>query len=572
VKVERSSETTYTTLSNKPSVLMMRLRKILIFAVLIIFALLCLVACGDGPGPDPDPPENNAPTASANANTTSAIVGDTIQLDASGSSDPDDDKLSFSWTLDRPSGSNTTLSSPTAVDPWFVPDTATTSNEDYSAEVTVTEDTEDGLSDTDQATVTAQKQLPQTVTVPFENVAADGDSLITGTVTWKDSVVAEDVRSAEVEIPASRDTGELCVQESDLFAEGCKTLTPTSDISEMQVISVQRKTVEFTVVPDPPYGDPQDTDVTVYEPFGADSTKFTGESTVELAKRKASLNRQVKTDLITDDPEKDGHLDRLTADTTAAANSDVELSAQPTLLPACSDGIDNEGDGLVDADEPGCAERDGSGYDPEDDNETHSIVQITVGKFYDDSTYVSSKEGNRSAQIRGATNPLPQSVTVAVSEIFFAIEAKRSVDVTGQEFAIHIKSGDDNDNLTVEKTSDVVADPDTTDGWSVFVVNGIDRTFFANGPHYSVFAWHGTKALDQPPGGGNDWLVLYEEAENSRTYLIEYYYEPDHPDLQDENSKVAGISTTPESGKCRKLPKGRICTNMAIKDLPPLVR
>lgn len=177
------------------------------------------------------------------------------------------------------------------------------------------------------------EELLETVTVPVENVAADGDSLVTGTVTWEDSVVAEDVRSAEVEIPASRDEGQLCVQENSLFNEGCISLTPTSDISQVQEISVERKTVEVTVTPDPPYGDPAETDVTIYEPFMADSVKFTGENTVELAKWKDGLVRQVATDLITDDPEKSGNLDRLVADTTVTANSDVELSTQPTLLP-----------------------------------------------------------------------------------------------------------------------------------------------------------------------------------------------------------------------------------------------
>jgi hypothetical protein len=94
---------------------------------------------------------------------------------------------------------------------------------------------------------------------------------------------------------------------------------------------------------------------------------------------------------------------------------------------------------------------------------------------------VSSTEGERTDQIRKANNPLPQSVTVAIGEIFFAIEIKP----LGGEFAIHIKSGDDNDNLTVEKTSDVV-NPDSTNSWGATEVFGIDRTFFADGSHYAI--------------------------------------------------------------------------------------
>jgi len=391
---------------------------------------------------------------------------------------------------------------------------------------------EDDFVDTDEsvglgadrdASLEMLKELPETVTVPVENVATDGDSLITGTVTWKDSVVAEDIESADVEIPASRNAGELCAQESDLFNTGCETITPTSDFSEVQKIPADRKTVELTVIPDPPYGNPAETDVTVYEPFRADSMKFTGENTVELPKRKDGLTRQVVTDLITDDPDKDGSLDRLTADTSATANAGVELSATPSLVPACSDGINSDQDPSVkDKNDPGCAQDDGFGYDPEDDNETHVFYQRTTGitdsGFDNDSTFVSSMEGERTAQIADATNPLPQSVTVAVGEIFFAIETKP----LGGAFAIHIKSGDDNDNLTIAKTSDV-ANPGSTDSWGVTKVYGIDRTFFADGPHYGVYAWDSTKANGEPPFESDNLVIFFEELEDGRAHLIEYF-------------------------------------------------
>lgn len=439
---------------------------------------------------------------------------------------------------------------------------------DRSVSVSASEDdyanteTSIGLGADQNISLEMLEELPETVTVPVENVAADGDTLVTGTVTWEDSVVAEDVRSAEVAVPASRNEGQLCVQESDLFAEGCISVTPTSDISEMQEISVQRKSVELTVIPDPPYGNPQDTDVTIYEPFQADSTKFTGERTVELEKRKDGLVRQVATDLITDDPDKDNRLDRLTADTAVTANADAELTAKPTLVPACSDSIDNEGDSLVDADEPGCTERDGFGYDPEDDNETHGLFSRTTGTYFDDSTFVSSTDGERTAQIRKANNPLPQSVTVAVGEITFFIETKP----LGGGFAIHIKSGDDNDNLTVEKTSDVV-NPDSTNSWGVTEVFGIDRTFFADGSHYAVYAWDSTKANGEPPFDSDKLVIFYEGLQNARGHIIEYYYEPDHPDLESGSSsaKTAGLSqsdfATLENGECVDISGGTACMN-----------
>jgi len=322
--------------------------------------------------------------------------------------------------------------------------------------------------------------------------------------------------------------------------------------------------VELTVIPDPPYGDPAETDVTVYEPFRADSTKLAGESTVELAKRKDGLIRQVATDLITDDPDKNGRLDRLTADTTVTANSDIELSAQPTLLPACSDGINSDQDPFVkDTNEPGCVQRDGFGYDPDDDNEIHAFSQRTTGRYFNDSTFVSSTEGERTAQIRKANNPFPQSITVAVGEIFFGIEIKP----LGGGFAIHIKSGDDNDNLTVEKTSDVVT-PDSTNSWGATEVFGINRTFFADGPHYAIYAWDSTKVNGEPPFDSDKLVMFYEEIQNARGHIIEYYYELDHPDLQDGSSsaKTAGLSqndfATLDNGECMKVSEtDTICMN-----------
>ena len=66
---------------------------------------------------------NNPPTADAGPPQT-AEVGDLVQLDASGSNDPDlGDTLSYSWSFtSKPTGSAAILSDPTAVNPTFTAD------------------------------------------------------------------------------------------------------------------------------------------------------------------------------------------------------------------------------------------------------------------------------------------------------------------------------------------------------------------------------------------------------------------------------------------------------------------
>jgi hypothetical protein len=67
-------------------------------------------------------PSNTPPIANAGSGQT-GVVGQTIQLDGSGSSDSDGDPLTYQWTLTgKPSGSNATLANPTTVQPTFVID------------------------------------------------------------------------------------------------------------------------------------------------------------------------------------------------------------------------------------------------------------------------------------------------------------------------------------------------------------------------------------------------------------------------------------------------------------------
>jgi hypothetical protein len=510
------------------------LRLVLIAGVLPALAF-GLAACDNGGGMDDDPP----PTTDSVTVSAEAVTDDGSRIDSAAIAFDGTEAGTGYAEKTYEKGADRSVS-------------VSASEDDY-----VNTETSIDLGADRDVSLEMLEELPETVTVPVENVAADGDSLVTGTVTWEDSVVAEDVRSAEVAVPASRNTGKLCTKESDLFAKGCKTLTPTSDISQVQEISVQRKTVTYTIDPEVPHGDLSAVEVSV-----SGSKVSEGFGSVDVAKLSEGKDRLVSGNLETADQDNSNKIDRLYADTTVSSFRNVDLTLTLSRLDACSDEIDNDGDGFADkSDTRACTDLDGN-YDPQDDNEILKGFLRGISRVFDDSTFVSAEEGERTAKISSANSPLPWSVTVAKGKIKHAIEMKMSDSIPDQDHATHIKSGSSNDNLTVEKTSDIVEDSDTANSFVWKRVHGINRSFFADGPYFATYGWHGSKARGESPSSDGKFYY-YAELENSRGHSWSYAYEPE--DVPDEKAKSVSSAASTQSatlkpGECMRVsPTDEVC-------------
>lgn len=99
---------------------------------------------------------NGAPVADAGADAA-VSVGQVVNLDGSGSSDPDGDALDYLWTItDRPGGSASALINATFSDPQFIPDVAGV----YRVELVVSDGASDSAPDSVEITASAQNGDP----------------------------------------------------------------------------------------------------------------------------------------------------------------------------------------------------------------------------------------------------------------------------------------------------------------------------------------------------------------------------------------------------------------------------
>lgn len=432
------------------------------------------------------------------------------------------------------------------------------------AEGLIAADSSVGLGSDHSLELTLREELPDEATISFFNITTDADSSVAGTWTWNDEQIASDVSSGSHTVSGSNAAGTLCYAENEYFLQECREVIPNQETVPVE-LEVQRKQVTVSVTPVDSTGTVRPETVTkVYEPYRSDSSKIEGEGSVELPAR--SDERELFSDLITEEPDSD-KLDRYRSDTIAVlgAKSVDKQIAVDRLVPACNDLLDNDRDGKTDKEDTGCTDADGN-YEPGDNNEVLNGTIVVVGRYYDNPTYVSSAEEERVAEIRPATNPLPTSITVAKGAVGFGIKVKVTEDTTGEDFAIHLRTGESNNKLTVESTSEVVVDQDTSDGWVFKPVYGFDRSTFVDGSHYAAYIWHGTEARGGGFGDGNDRVHVYLGKKPSRPYRISWAYEPEEvPNNQKSESlhnQTVKEITTLINGECRKVnATDKICKN-----------
>ena len=114
----------------------------------------------------------DASTASAGEDQTVA-TGGTVQLDGSSSSDPENDTLTYTWTLLIPDGSGAALSDATAVNPTFVAD----EDGEYVATLVVNDGTSDSDPDSVDIEAEAEPNVPPTADAGEDQTVATGDTV-----------------------------------------------------------------------------------------------------------------------------------------------------------------------------------------------------------------------------------------------------------------------------------------------------------------------------------------------------------------------------------------------------------
>jgi hypothetical protein len=153
-------------------------------AILLVFSLS---GCGSSDSDDePELPPNQVPIANAGGDQTVVTMA-AITLDASTSSDPDNDTLTYSWSLTTlPANSSASLTGPANVSPTFIADMDGT----YIAQLIVNDGTADSVADT--VSIIAERLVGVPVNqLPVANAGVDQNVATTTTITLDGSASSD---------------------------------------------------------------------------------------------------------------------------------------------------------------------------------------------------------------------------------------------------------------------------------------------------------------------------------------------------------------------------------------------
>ncbi len=253
----------------------------------VVWSVLCCltlntVACGDNDNAEPNNnsmmmEENQKPTADISS-VNEGVVGASVFASAANSSDPEDDDLTYTWTLSTPDGSSATLSDTTTQDVEFTPDVdgdyvltlVVNDGELDSEEVTQTISVTDG-EDANDAPV-ADAGMDVTVELGSE-VTLDGsnssDPNVGDSLTYEWSITTNPGTESEQQITGA--DAEMFTFVPDVVGEYVVTLTVNDgDKSSSDTVTV---TVSESVVNTAPTADAgEDQTVDVGIEFSLDGT------------------------------------------------------------------------------------------------------------------------------------------------------------------------------------------------------------------------------------------------------------------------------------------------------------
>lgn len=484
-----------------------------------VFVCFALIACDTGP-PD-DTGDNQPPTAVAEASPTDTTTDAEVTFDASGSTDPDDDagSLTYDWEFgDGASGSGETVSH------------TYESAGEYTAELSVSDGTSSGA---DEVAVSITAPTPDSVAITYRPLDTDGnvledaevtDGAVSGTGEFTDSVAY------------STETREVTA-ERDGYEDGSSTYMP--ERSQTVEITLAEKTAEVTL-----RAEALETETPLSSRLELSADGETVASGVAPLTTEVSVSVDELT-VSAAEHEKDQEVYADTSETFVLEDSPLKIGQR--RVPHCSNGLDNDGDGLVgvwtdedgndiptegDSGDPGCTS-------VWDDGEAHRIYTRT--SYGSTATFlVSSADGEHEQLLldRSSVNPLPASLQYAVGNVYVSTTNQIDAEKDNQGFAFKVKTGPE-DNMTESNLTSIVRDDNSVDGWRTSVLLGVKPGWFDAGLYYQMIGVHQCQADNQftCDGDGNDEVVF---ATDEKFELVtSFAYESD----KDSKSEAASLST-----------------------------